>query len=213
MYKQKNINFITDLALYFGIIDTTELNSNENFTLTFSINNEDYSLNIQNEKFFKNVKKNDILRIKKPNKNIYIYIKTVYNHTINKFGALKEETSGIFIFERNIPEEFDVLIDTSPTYVDHGNFSFFYENQKNFEYNQLINHDMEITINPYKYIKDNDKKKLFFLVHPYFSLLKIIKLCNIKAGLNQLFYVVKNYEDNLRIKLIKIYKEKKIAFI
>ena len=74
LYKQKNINFITDLALYFGIIDTTELNSNENFTLTFSFNNEDYSLNIQNEKFFKNVKKNDILRIKKPNKNIYIYI-------------------------------------------------------------------------------------------------------------------------------------------
>ena len=213
LYNQKNINFINDLALYIGIIDTTELNSNKNFTLNVSFNNEPYSLNIQNEIFFKDVKKNDILTIKKLNKNIYIYIKTVYNHTINKFGALKEETSGIFIFERNIPEEFGVLISTSPTYVDHGNFSFFYGNPKNFEYNQLINHDMEITINPYKYIKDDDKKKLFFLVHPYFSLLKIIKLCNIKAGLNQLFYVVKNYEDNLRIKLPKIYKEKKIAFI
>ena len=57
LFKQKNIKFISDLALYIGILDTTVLNNNENFTLNISFNNVDYSLNIQNETFFKDVKK------------------------------------------------------------------------------------------------------------------------------------------------------------
>ena len=56
-FKQKNIKFTNDSALYIGILDTTVLNNNENFTLNISFNNVDYSLNIQNETFFKDVKK------------------------------------------------------------------------------------------------------------------------------------------------------------
>ena len=67
LYEQKIIKFIDDLSLYIGILNKDDSNNIENFSLDVSFNNVNYSINIQNETFFKEVKKGDVLIIRKPN--------------------------------------------------------------------------------------------------------------------------------------------------
>jgi len=72
LYEQKIIKFIDDLSLYIGILNKDDSNNIENFSLDVSFNNVNYSINIQNETFFKEEKKGDVLIIRKPYNNIYI---------------------------------------------------------------------------------------------------------------------------------------------
>ena len=212
VFKQRKITFESNLSVYIGIINTEESNSNKNITLDISYNNEDYSLNIQKEIFFNEVKQNDILIIKKPDKNIYVYINAMYNYELQTIKPLEYQDSGIFIFERNISEEYDVLIYVSNFMNIIGKYTLLYGNPKNYEYNQLIYHKMEITNNPYKYIKEDDKTKYFFILYqtyPYEVSLNIDKSIKINLSLNKLIYINKYKMENLILKFPKINNEAK----
>lgn len=90
------------------MLNSSELNE-EDWYLKFSINNENYSLNIQNNTFFQEVKKTDILKVEKPDKNIHAYIKNIYNYDIEIFRPLNTRHSRLFVFDRNISEEYNSL--------------------------------------------------------------------------------------------------------
>ena len=213
---QRKIIFESNLSVYISIINIEESNLNENITLDISYNNEDYSLNIQKEILFNEVKQNDILIIKKPDKNIYVYIKAIYNYELQTLKPLKYQDTTIFIFERNISEEYDVLIYIYNYLNIFGRYSIFYGNPKNYEYNQLIHYKMEITNNPYKYLKENDKTKYFFMfyrTYPHEVPLNIDKSIKINMPLNKLFHINKYYMENLKLKFPKINNETKYAFI
>jgi hypothetical protein len=214
-YNKKIISFISDLNLYIGIFGLTELN--ENWCVNFSINNQNYSLNSQNNTFFKEFRNSDILIIEKPDINIHVYIKNIYNYTIQPFRKLISDQSGIFIFERNITEEYNTIIYLTDTgYSNSAKYSFFYGDPKNYEYNQLINFQTQISNNPYKYLKVDDKNKYFFLIYQIYSgqnKLNIIRIRERNITLNKL-NCIENYEnEEIKLNLPKIIDEKKIAFV
>ena len=129
--------------------------------MNFTINNISYFINNQNDIFYQEVKINDILIIEKPDKNIHVYIKTFKNYSIETFRPLNTTSSGLYLFDRNVTEEYNTLIYLTG-YYSYGEYSIFYGNPNNYEFNQLINYELEIPINPYKYLKEDDKNKYFF---------------------------------------------------
>ena len=212
-YAQKTITFKSDLPLYIGIIDPSEFN--EDWALNFTINNISYFINNQNEIFYQEVKINDILIIEKPDKNIHVYIKTFKNYSIETFRPLNTTSSGLYLFDRNVTEEYNTLIYLTG-YYSYGKYSIFYENPNNYEFNQLINYELEIPINPYKYLKEDDESKYFFLIYDNYSHidgLNITKLNEAKMILNQLIFVENNDNEIMRIKLPKPTDDDKIVFI
>ena len=210
-YERKEIIFESSLSIYIGFLDSPELN--ENCILHFSINNNNYSISF-NETFFQKVKYGDILKIEKPNKNIYAYINPIHNYTIEQFRPLNTASSGIFVFNRNISEEYNALI-----YIDtkkhKSKYSIFYGNLENYEYNQLVDDQIEISNNPYKYLEEDDENKYFFLIYQgfYDDELKIIKLREREIILNDLILVEKYDNENMKLKLPKFKEDKYIAFI
>ena len=167
-YEQKKINFQTNLSLYIGIMNSSELS--ENWTLNFYINDENYILNKTNNIFFQEFKTNDTLIIDKPdNNNIYPYINVMYNFSIEKFRPLRTNNSGIFVFDKNNTEEYNVFINITNFkdyyYSTQGKYSLFYGDPNNYEFNQLISYQIEISNNPYKYLENNDINNYFFILY------------------------------------------------
>ena len=75
---------------------------------------------------------------------------------------------------------------------------------------------MEISNNPYKYLKVDDINKYFFLIYENYSYnleMKIIKINQSKMILNKLIFVENNYNEIMRIKLPIAIDDHKIAFI
>ena len=211
--KRKIITFEKELPIYISIMNSSNLSENENWILNFSINNVNYSINYPNNSFFKEFKKSDILIIEKPNKNIHVYIKIIYNYDIDKFRPLTIKKSGIFVFEKNISEEYKALINKKS---ENGKYSLFYGNPKNFEFNQLFSDSIEIDNNPYKYIKNDDKDKLFFLFYDKYSdndEFQIIKLRENNIRINKLNYIEKYDNEKMKLKFPKINDEKVILYI
>ena len=212
-YEQKKITFESDLPLYIGILNSPELN--EDWILNFTINNISYSLNFINDTFFQKVNMNDTLIIEKPDKNIHAYIKTMYNYSIETFRPLITISPGIFVFDRNITEEYNTLIYIE-RYTHYGKYSLFYGNPYDYDFNQLIDYEYVLPINPYKYLKEDDKINYFFLVYENYSKtggLNIIKLRETKIILNKLHYV-ENYEnERMRLKLPIATDDHKYVFI
>ena len=212
-YNQKTIIFKSDLPLYIGILESSELN--ENWNLNFTLNNINHFINNQNDIFFQEVKINDTLIIEKPEKNIHVYVKTFNNYSIETFRLLNTKSSGLYIFDRNVTEEYNTLIYLTDRY-SNGKYSLFYGNPNNYEYNQLVNYELEISNNPYKYLKEDDKSKYFFLIYEnysYNSEINITKLNEAKFILNKLIYVENYNNEIMRIKLPKPIDDDKIAFI
>ena len=155
-------------------MNSSELNE-EDWYLKFSINNENYSLNIQNDTFFQEVKKTHILKVEKPDKNIHAYIKTIYNYDIEIFIPLNTRHFRLFVFDMNNSEECNSLIYIVDNYYNKGGYSLFYRNPKNYEYNQLFRKPLEISNNPSKYSKEDDQSKYFFMIlQPFQEEIKII---------------------------------------
>ena len=171
LYEQMKINFESKLSLYIGILNSQELK--ENWSLIFYINDEKYSINNTNNTFFHEFNTQDTLKIDKPNNtNIHPYINVMNNYNIEKVRPLRTNSSGIFVFDKNYTEEYDVLINISFSYKyysSHGKYSLFYGDPKNYEYNQLISNRIEISNNPYKYLEKNDKNKYFFILYNNYS--------------------------------------------
>ena len=105
-YDKKNITFQSNINLSIGIIDSPEFNWN----LNFYINDEKFSLNNQNDTLFKEFNTNDILIIENPEQNIHPFIKVIYNYPIEKVRPTSTGNSGIFVFDKNITEEYDIYI-------------------------------------------------------------------------------------------------------
>ena len=218
IFNKKKITFESNLTLYIGIVNELKLNRDENLTLNISFNKEDYSINLHDQIFFKEVIPNDILIIKKPDKNIYVYIKPIFNYNTQTIQPLNTKNSNLFIFEKNISEKYNILISLSNYGSSYGKIGLFYDNPNNYENNQLISHDIEIPINPYKYLKEEEKDetKYFFIVYQSFKSneMNIIKLTNINVKLNELFYISKIRKEYLNLKLPKSINETKVvAFI
>ena len=214
-FIKKTITFKLDLPLYIGILESPELK--EDWTLNFTLNNIRHFINNKNDIFFKEVKINDILIIEKPDKNIHVYIKTFNNYSIGTFKPSSIKSPGLYIFDKNVKDEYDTLIYLTEYDNDSkGKYSLFYGNPKNYEYNELINYEMEISNNPYKYLKVDDINKYFFLIYEnysYNSEMKIIKINQSKMILNKLIFVENNYNEIMRIKLPIAIDDHKIAFI
>ena len=214
--KQKKIIFESNLPIYIGILNSSELN--KDWILNFSINNENYSLNYENNIFFKEVTNNDILKIEKPDNNIHVYIKTIYNYNIETFRPMNISYSGIFVFDKNITEEYETLIDiyNKDSIPIPGEYSLFYGNPKDYEYNQLFDGKLDISNNPYKYLKEDDKNKTFFIIYQKYSDnggLNIIKLSERNLILNNLILLETSDYEDMKLKLPKFNNEKVIAFI
>ena len=217
--NKKLISFDSDLTISIGVLNSSELIKIENWTLNFIINYENYTINSQNDTFIKEVKKSDILLIEKPDNNIHVYIKVLPNYNIRKFEPLITNESGIFIFDKNISEEYNVEIRVYwPEYSENDKlYSLFYGNPKNFEYDQLLNNILIISNNLYKYLEEDDEDKYFFLVfnRPSSSNiyeLRIMKLRDFYLPLKELCLTEKNNYENLKVTLPKINNEKIAAF-
>ena len=208
-YNQKNINFQTNISLYIGIgiLNSEELN--ENWSLNFYINNQKFYLNNINNIFFQEFNNTDNLKIEKPDKDkIRPYINIMHNYTIEKFRPLRTNNSGIFVFDKNTTDKYNVLINitTQSSYfnTELGKYSLFYGDPKNYEYNQLISYPIEISSNPYQYIENNDENKYFFILYENYSDLyrnefRLVKLTRRFVQLNDLNYIDKS--DNERVML------------
>ena len=68
--KKRQLFFESDLSLYIGFFNLSKIN--EDWVVNFSINNNSYCINFQNDTFFQEVKSGDILIIEKPDKAFYI---------------------------------------------------------------------------------------------------------------------------------------------
>ena len=166
------------------------------------------------------VKSDDILKIEKPNKNIYVYINPIHNYTIEEFRPISSKSFKIFVFNRNISEEYNASIYISSKAYDYeltSKFGLFYGNLENYEYNQLINSKMQIQIsnNPYKYIQEDDESKYFFLISQMNGQdsLNIIKLREKEVILNELNLVERYDNEYMKVKFPKVNEERVIAFI
>ena len=217
-YDQKKINFQSNLSLYIGILNSQELS--ENWSLNFYINDETYSLNNTNNIFFHEFKTNDTLKIEKPDNNIHPYINVIYNYTIEKLRPLRTNNSGIFVFDKNISEEYNLLINISNNnyyYSKLVKYSLFYGDPKNYEYNQLISYPIEISINPYQYLENNDENKYFFILYQNYSdfnrdEFRLLKLSRKYIQLNELTLIDKIENEYVILYLPKV-KETTHAFI
>ena len=217
-YKQKKININSDLSLSIGILNSPELN--ESWTLYFHINDEKYSLNNKNDSFSKDFKTNDTLIFEKPNINIHPFVNVLHNYKIEKVRPLSTDISGIFVFEKNISEEYDILINISNVYQYSeikGKYSLFYGNPNNYEFGQLISYPLEINNNPYKYLENNDENKYFFILYQYYPSyykedLHLVKLTRRNIILNELTLLDNNENGNIKFYFPKVNK-KIFAFI
>ena len=213
-YKQKTIIFESDLSLYIGFLISSKLK--ENWVLDFSINNISYSLTFENDTFFQEVKNGDILKIEKPNEIFYAYIKTIFKYDIVIVKPLITTTNGIYVFDKNISEEYNTLIRLfSYSYYRNGKYSLCYGDPENYEYNQLISHSLEISSNPYKYLEKDDENKYFFIIYQSndISSLEILKETEKNIILNELMLIEKDDNEILKLILPKFNDEKIIAFI
>ena len=213
-YEQKIITFAEDVYICIGILNPSELN--ENSVINFYINNQSYILDFKNYTFFRDFKNSDVLMIEKPNdKNIHVYIKAIYNYTIEPFRPLYSNHSGIYVFDKNVSEEYNILIYESNSGYTLGKYSLFYGDPNNYEYNQLVLFQIEICNNPYKYLKEDDENKYFFILYtkyPDKGQLNIIKLRETNITLNKLNYIEKYDKENLKLKLPKVNDEKVLVF-
>ena len=141
----------------------------------------------------------------------------MYNYNIEKVRPLRTNNSGIFVFDKNISEEYNILIRLSSDYYSRygNNFSLFYGDPENYEYNQLISYSLEISSNPYKYLEKDDENKYFFIIYQSndISSLGILKETEKKIILNELMLIEKDDNEILKLILPKFNDEKIIAFI
>ena len=212
-YNQKNIDFQTNLTLYVGIGIINSQKINENWSLNFYINGEKYFLNNTNNIFFQDFNKGDTLKIEKSdNNNIHPYINVMHNYTIEKFRPSRTNNSGIFIFDKNITEEYNILINItyfSSYYISRpGKYNLFYGDPKNYECNQFISYPIEISNNPYQYIENNEENKYFFILYENYSSIvnefRLVKLIKKNVQLNDLIYVEKSENERVILNLPKI---------
>ena len=217
-YKQKRIRFNSDLSLSIGILNSIELN--ESWTLYFYINDEKYFLNNKNDTFSTEFKTNDILIIEKPNINIHTFVNVLHNYKIETLRPLSTNISGIYVFEKNVSEDYDILINISNVYYYseiNGKYSLFYGNPNDYEFGQLISYPLEINNNPYKYLEENDENKYFFILYQdypsyYKEELHLVKLRRSNISLNELTLIENNENENIKLYLPKVNK-KMFAFI
>ena len=212
-YNQKNINFKTNQSLYIGIGILNSQEINENWSFNFYINDEKYSLNNTNNIFFHGFNTNDNLKIEKPdNNNIHPYINVMHNYTIEKFSPLRTNNSGIFVIDKNITEEYNILINITYFYryynAESGKYNLFYGDPKNYEYNQLISYPIEISNNPYQYLENNDENKSFFILYENYSSVinefRLVKLTKKNIQLNDLILIEKSENERVILNLPKI---------
>ena len=208
-YDKKNITFQSNINLSIGIIDSPEFNWN----LNFYINDEKFSLNNQNDTLFKEFNTNDILIIENPEQNIHPFIKVIYNYPIEKVRPTSTGNSGIFVFDKNITEEYDIYLNITLNYMSptYGKYSLFYGNPQNYEYNELIRFPIQITNNPYKYLEKEEENKFFYVLYHNDEKinpdeLHFIKLSRTDIKLNTLTLIEKGENENLKIYLPKINK-------
>ena len=220
--EQKKINFESNLSINIGILNSHKLS--ENWFLNFYINNEKFSLNKTNNIFFQEFTTNDTLIIEKPDDDkIHPYLNVKYNYNIEKFRPLRTKNSGIFVFDKNITEEYNIVINISHHndyyyYSILGKYGLFYGDPKNYEFNQLISYPIQMNNNPYQYLENNDENKSFFIlfqndprtVYEEFCLIRYRKRNNIP--LNELF-LVENYENELVALYLPKFKESTHIFI
>ena len=221
-YNQKNINFKTNISLYLGIGILNSQELNEKFSLIFYINDTKYSLNNENNIFFEEFNNNDALKVEKPdNNNIRPYINVMHNYTIENFRPLRTENSGIFVFDKNITEEYNILINITYLYryyysSQHGKYNIFYGNPNNYEYNQLISDPIKISNNPYQYIENKEENKYFFILYENYSSIinefRLVKLTKKNIQLNELICVEKPENERVAFNLPKI-KEPTHVFV
>ena len=213
-YDRKQITFQSNLSIYIGFLNSPKLD--EDCILNFSINNDNYSINSKNPTFFQKVKCGDILKIEKPNKDVYTYINAIYNYTIEELRPITTKSSGIFVFKKNVSEEYDVLISISSKYLKtNSKFSLFYGNLENYEYNSLFKDTFEMSNNPYKYLEEYNENKYFFIIYQGYNddELKIAKLREMELNLNELSLVEKYDNEDMKLKLPKFNEEMVYAFI
>ena len=165
-YDKKKITFQSNLSLYIGILNSQE--TNDNWNLNFYINDDKYTINNTNDTFFHDFNVNNILKIEKPDLNIHSYIKVKTNYNIEKLRPLRTNNSGIFVFDKNITEEYDIKINISSdvSYISYlkGRYGLFYGDPNNFDYNELFYDRIEFNNNPYQYLEKDDENKYFFIL-------------------------------------------------
>ena len=210
-YDKKIITFESKLSLYIGILNSQEMN--DIWSLIFYINEEKYTLNNTNDTFLYEFKANDILKIEKPDTNIHPYLKVKSNYKIEKFRPLRTYYSGIFVFDKNITEEYNILINISYNvrYYSYlkGRYSLFYGDPNNFDYNELFYGPIEMNNNPYQYLENTDENKYFFILFQkgsYDEEFRIIKYSKTDIKLNELTLIENDEAVNLKIYLPKVNK-------
>ena len=188
----------------------------DKWILNFTINNEKHFISYENKFYSQEVKKGDILIMEKPDKDFYSYIKTTKTYDIKEFKPLVFYNSGIYIFNKTITEEFTSLIiadENCDEYYSSSAYTLCYGKVNEIEYNELITHPLEITNNPYKYLKkdENDKYFFLFLKSNSYNAKKILKINGEQAIYENKLNLVK--KNNYEAKKMKFPKNDEKAYV